>query len=321
LLDLHGLSRVLVTGGAGFIGSHLVDRLLREDLEVTAFDDLSTGKQSNIEHNLNNKNYAFLKGDIRDRESVNKALDGVEAIFHEAALVSVDSSLKNPLVTNDVNVNGTLNVLQACVDSDVKSLVFASSSSVYGNSEMLPNREDISLNPISPYAVSKLAAESYVRVFCQVYGLQTICLRYFNVYGPRQTSGPYSGVISIFTESLLNNRHITVFGDGEQTRDFINVRDVVEANICALVSDRAVGEVFNVASGHATTINELVKNLQKITNTVGSKVIYAEPRQGDIKHSYADISKAEKLLNYKPKVKLFDGLAELVEYWKKIKYT
>ena len=313
--------RILVTGGAGFIGSHLVDRLLKEEIEVIAFDNLSTGKQSNIEHHMNDKRFIFLKGDICDRDAVNKAVEGVDAVFHEAALVSVNRSVENPIATNAVNVTGTLNVLKACVDKNVKRLVFASSSSIYGDTETLPKREDMAPNPISPYAVSKLAAENYARAFFKVYGLETVCLRYFNVYGPRQTSGPYSGVISIFVSNLLNDIRPTIFGDGEQTRDFTNVKDVVEANICALRSGRAVGEVFNVAAGHPISINELVNILRKIIGKPELEAVHIEPRVGDIKHSYADISKAEELLTYRPKVSLSLGLTELVEYWKKTRYT
>ncbi len=310
-------SRILVTGGAGFIGSHLVDKLLEEKVEVIAFDNLSTGKLSNIELHMNDRDFVFLKGDIRDREAVNKAIDGTDAVFHEAALVSVTRSIEDPIATNDVNVTGTLNVLKACVDNKVKRLVFASSSSVYGDTETLPKRENMIPNPISPYAVSKMAAENYVRVFCRAYGLETVCLRYFNVYGPRQTSGPYSGVISIFVNSLLNNIQPTIFGDGEQTRDFTNVADVVEANICALKSDRAIGDVFNVAAGYPITINKLANLLQKITGKKGLEAIHVEPRVGDIRHSYADVSKAKDILDYRPRVSLPKGLTELVEYWNK----
>ena len=299
----------------------MIDRLLKEGAEVVAFDNLITGIQSNLEHNMNNKNFTFYRGDIRDRDSLNKVIEGIDAVFHQAALVSVNRSMENPIATNDINVNGTLNILKACVDNKAKRLVFASSSSVYGDAKELPKREDMALNPVSPYAVSKLAAENYVRVFYKVYGLETVCLRYFNVYGPRQTSGPYSGAIPIFIENLFNDRKNIIFDDGEQTRDFTNIRDVVQANVCALTSDRAIGEVFNIATGLATSINELVSNLQKITNKTKLETIYAEPRPGDIKHSYADISKAKKLINYKPRVNLFDGLTELVECWKKIKYT
>lgn len=314
-------NRILVTGGAGFIGSHLIDRLLEEGVKVVAFDNLITGIKSNLEHNMTNKNFVFYRGDIRDIDTLNKAIEGVDGVFHQAALVSVSRSIENPIEANDINVNGTLNVLKTCVDNKVKRLVFASSSSVYGDTKDLPKKEDIALNPVSPYAVSKLSAENYVRVFYKVYGLETVCLRYFNVYGPRQTSGPYSGVIPIFVKNLLNDKKNIIFGDGEQTRDFTYIKDVVQANICALTSDRAIGDVFNIATGKPTSINELASNLQKITRKTKLGITYAEPRRGDIEHSYADINKAEKLINYEPRVALFDGLTELVEYWKKIKYT
>ena len=314
-----GVSRVLVTGGAGFIGSHLVDRLLGEGVEVIVFDNLSTGRKHNLEHNTKNRNFTFLRGDLRDGESFEKAAEGVDAVFHQAALVSVTRSVEDPLATNDVNVNGTLNVLKTSVDKGVKRVVFASSSSVYGETKVLPKKEDIALRPISPYAVSKLAAEKYVKVFHRVYGLETVCLRYFNVYGPRQTSGPYSGVIPIFVDNLLGNRRPVIFGDGKQIRDFTYVKDVVEANICALTSDGVEGEVFNIATGTATSINDLAKQLQKTINKKELGAVHEAPRPGDIEHSYADITKARNLLGYKPAVNLRDGLTELVEYWKKTK--
>jgi len=316
---MRGYSKVLVTGGAGFIGSHLVDRLLKNDFEVHVIDDLSTGKLKNIAHHQGKENFHFIKGDIQDLDLVKKIVKDLDAVFHEAALVSVPRSVENPVHTNEINVTGTLNLLKACADSGVKRFIHASSSSVYGETETLPNREDLNPQPISPYAVSKLAAESYVRVFYEVYGLETVCLRYFNVYGPRQTYGPYSGVITIFINHLLSDQPPNVFGDGEQTRDFTNVQDTVESNMLALKRKSAVGQVFNIATGVATTINQLAEMLQEIMGRTNLKVVYTSPRPGDIRHSYADISKAKRILGYEPKISLREGLTQLVEWWSKHK--
>jgi len=308
-------SRVLVSGGAGFIGSHIVDRLLSNGFEVRVLDNLSSGKLENIAHHQNRKDFRFIRGDVRSFDLVKSALKDVDAVFHEAALVSVIRSVENPIPTNETNVSGTLTLLKACLDCNVRRLIYASSSSVYGETEALPKREELTPQPISPYAVSKLAAENYVKVFNKVYGLETVCLRYFNVYGPRQTYGPYSGVITIFVNRILNNQPPTVFGDGEQTRDFTNVRDVVNASMLALEKKSAVGEVLNVATGVATTVNQLAKMLQEIMGKTELKPIYTNPRPGDIRHSYADITKAEKILGYRPEVPLRGGLAELVKWY------
>ena len=308
-------SKILVTGGAGFIGSHLVDRLLKEGFEVTVIDNLSTGRMENIAHNQKRKDFHFVKGDVRDANLVKKLVKGVDAVFHEAALVSVPRSVKNPLLTNEVNVTGTLNLLKACADANIKRFVYASSSSIYGETETLPKHERLTPKPISPYAVSKLAAENYVKVYHEVYGLNTVCLRYFNVYGPRQTYGPYSGVITIFINRLLRNEPPIIYGDGEQTRDFTHIRDVVQANMLALNKKSATGEVFNIATGTPTTINQLAAMLQQIMNKTDLKPIYTNPRPGDIKHSYADITKAKNLLQYKPKVPLKNGLTKLVDWY------
>ncbi|MDQ1280686.1 MAG: family oxidoreductase [Thermoproteota archaeon] len=316
-LVFKGFQRIIVTGGAGFIGSHLAEALLKEGAEVIVLDDFSSGKQSNLEHSMKNENFTFYRGDIRDKEIISKLFKEVDVVFHEAAQINIKKSVEDPITTNDVNVNGTLNILKACVDNRVKRLIFASSCAVYGDSETLPIGEDTALKPISPYAASKLAAENYVRAFHRIYGLETVCLRYFNVYGPRQTLGPYSGVIPIFIDQLLKGEQLMIFGDGEQTRDFVNVKDIVEANVCALKT-KAIGEVFNVATGQATSINELAQLLQKITGRTELKPKHAEPRTGDIDQSYADISKSEKLLGYKPKTSLQQGLTELVREYQKI---
>jgi len=306
-------SEILVTGGAGFIGSHIVDRLLDEGFKVRVLDNLSTGEKKNLAQHQNNKSFQFIEGDIRNFDLVKNTVKGVDAVIHEAALVSVTRSVEDPILSNEVNITGTVNLLKACVDAHVKRFVYASSCAVYGDTETLPNHENLAPKPLSPYAVEKLAAEKYAKVFHNVYGLETVSLRYFNVYGPRQKYGPYSGVISIFINRLLENKPPIICGDGEQTRDFINVKDVVEANMLALSKRKAVGEVFNISTGEATTINKLTETIQKIMGKTSLKPVHAEPRPGDIKHSYGDITKAKRNLEYEPKVQLEKGLSELVK--------
>jgi nucleoside-diphosphate-sugar epimerase len=314
-LTLKGL-RVLVTGGAGFIGSHIAEELVKLDCEVSVLDNMLTGKFENIKHLADNKSFHLVKDDIRDRNAAKKALKNVNVVFHEAALVSVFRSVENPQLTNDINVGGTLNMLLACLDSKVDLFVYASSSSVYGETEKLPKDEQLTPNPISPYAVSKMAAENYARVFHEVYSLKTVCLRYFNVYGPRQTSGPYSGVIPIFINRLLRNKPPIIYGDGEQVRDFTYVKDVVRANLLVLDNKKAVGEVFNIATGRPTSINKLSQVLLGITNKNHLKPIYDKPRLGDIKQSYADIRKAKEILGYVPETSLEEGLSEFADWYK-----
>jgi len=312
---LFKLIRVLVTGGAGFVGSHLVDGLLAEGFEVTVLDDFSAGRMENVSCHRDVEEFCLVRGDVRDVGLVEKVVDGVDVVFHEAALVDVALSVENPVLFNEVNVVGTLNLLNACLGCDVKRFVFASSAAVYGDSEPAEKREDMLPEPISPYGVSKLAAESYVRVFNGLYGLETVCLRYFNVYGPRQgLASSYSGVITAFVSRLLKGEPPVIYGDGKQSRDFVHVDDVVSANMLALQSKNGVGGVFNIASGTTIAISELAKILQKITNTERLKPIFAEPRAGDIKHCSGDISKAEELLGFHPKIKLEDGLSRLVEW-------
>jgi nucleoside-diphosphate-sugar epimerase len=315
-----GFSEILVTGGAGFIGSHIVDRLRDEGFKVRVLDNLSTGDKKNLAQHQNKQTFQFIEGDIRNLELVKKTVRGVDAVIHEAALVSVTRSVENPLLSNEINVTGTLNLLKACVDSHVKRFVLASSCAVYGDTKTLPNHENLALKPLSPYAVDKLAAENYAKVFHNVYGLETVSLRYFNVYGPRQKQGPYSGVISNIINHLLENKPPTIYGDGEQTRDFVNVKDVVEANMLGLLKREAVGEVFNISTGEPTTINKLTDTVQKIVGKSFLKPVHTEPRPGEIKHSYGDITKARRNLGYEPKVQLEKGLSELVKsYPKKIK--
>jgi UDP-glucose 4-epimerase len=309
-----------VTGGAGFIGSHIVERLLEKDYDVTVIDNLNTGSPANVDRCRQKKNFHFVEGDILDPSLVRKNLKDVDVVFHEAGLASVAFSLKDPILTNHVNVDGTLNLLKASCDSNVKRFVFASSAAVYGNPGSPQKREDDNPNPTSPYGVSKLAAEKYVLVFQRAYGLQTVCLRYFNVYGPRQrvdVHASYGGVISIFINQILKNTPPTVHGDGEQTRDFVYIDDVVNANMLAMDSEKGVGEVFNIATGKSTSINRVAETLKHLMNKDGLECVHTEQRPTDLKHGYADISRAKRTLGFRPQFSIEEGLAKLVNWYTK----
>ena len=306
------VDRVLVTGGAGFIGSHLVDGLMSQGFGVVVLDDFSGGRRENLSTHLGERNFCLVEGDVRNEADVKSALEGVDAVFHLAANVSVDLSVKNPLLVNEVNVGGTLNVLRESVRADVKRFVYASSCAVYGEPAHVPISEDHPTKPTSPYGVSKLAAEHYCKVFCEVYGLETVCLRFFNVYGPRQSMGPYSGVISQFIEQLKRGKPPVIFGDGTQTRDFVHVDDVVAGALCALNSEECVGNVINVGSGKETSIKKLADILITLFGVQGIKPRCSTPRAGDISRSCADLSKAERLLEYKPRLSLKKGLKQML---------
>ncbi|MBS7636763.1 SDR family oxidoreductase [Candidatus Bathyarchaeota archaeon] len=311
LVGVDGL-RVLVTGGAGFISSHLVDRLLAEGFDVIVLDNLRSGSIENIGQHVGERGFHFVRGDVRDDRLVNGLVRGVNYVFHLAALVSVPESLRDPVLTYDINVNGTLNLLKACVDEGVERFVYASSCAVYGNIEETPIKEGCPTRPMSPYGVSKLTAENYVRKYFEDFGLETVCLRYFNVYGPRQAYNDYSGVITKFINRVKKDLPLMVFGDGEQTRDFVYVKDVVDANMLALKSGEAIGEVFNIGTGVATSINQLAKTLLDIADKKNLKILHYRPREGDIRHSVADISKAKEKMGYNPKITLRDGLKKLL---------
>jgi len=309
-----------VTGGLGFIGSHIVDRLLREGYEVTVLDNLSTGKIENLACNQHER-LDIVKGDIRDSNLVKKAMKGANLVFHEAALASVALSVSNPLLTNDVNVSGTLNILKTAVDLHVKRLIFASSAAVYGETQSFEKKENDVPNPRTPYGVSKLAGEKYARSFFELYGLETVSLRYFNVYGPRQNfnlQAQYGGVITIFLNQLMRNMSPTIYGDGKQTRDFVYINDIVQANLLAMDSKNAIGESFNIGSGTRISVNEVAETLKRALDKKNTKNLHLDSRLGDLKHGYADISKAKKMLSYIPGVSFGDGIADLVDWHSKI---
>jgi nucleoside-diphosphate-sugar epimerase len=319
----HKYEKILVTGGTGFIGSQLVDRLLNEGSEVTVIDNLDTGRLENIAHNQDNKKFHFIKGDIRDFNLVKEAMKDIDVVFHEAALASVTLSVENPVLTNSINVTGTLNLLKASSDLHVKRFIFASSAAIYGGTTTPQKREDMTPNPASPYGVSKLAAENYAKLFYKVYGLETVSLRYFNVYGPRQRfdiQSAYGGAITIFTNRLLKNMPPIIYGDGNQTRDFVYIQDVVEANMLALNTKNAAGEVLNIGTGTNVSLNQVANTLKEILNRKDLKNVNADPRPTDIRHGYADISRAQKILGYNPRYSFEEGLTELVNWYTKNKH-
>jgi nucleoside-diphosphate-sugar epimerase len=306
--------KALITGGAGFIGSHIAERLARSGHSVAVLDNFSSGKRGNFDDF--ESQVEVFEGDIRDPKRLAEAARGRDIVFHEAAIVSVPYSVEHPLETHDVNVLGTLQVLEAARRAKVRRVVFASSAAVYGDEPVLPKVETMPPRPITPYGVEKITAEHYLRTFSAIYGLETVALRYFNVFGPRQDpTSPYSGVISVFVDRALRGEALTIFGDGKASRDFVYVADVVDANIAAAMGPRedVSGEVFNVARGRKTTLDELAGALGRIVDRELS-VIYAAPRLGDIAHSLADVTKAERGLGVRAKVGVEEGLRELVRY-------
>ncbi|MBZ4645635.1 MAG: UDP-glucose 4-epimerase (Galactowaldenase) (UDP-galactose 4-epimerase) (GalE-like) [Clostridia bacterium] len=305
----------LVTGGAGFIGSNIVKELVRRNDRIRIIDNLSTGKLENIEDYL--KNIEFIKEDIRDFSACQKAVRGVNYVLHQAALPSVKRSIDDILSSNSTNIDGTLNILEAAKREGVKKVVFASSSSVYGNTDTLPKTESMAANPLSPYAVEKYTGEQYCKIFHEIYGLRTVCLRYFNVFGPGQDpASEYSAVIPKFIYSMLKKQPPVIYGDGYQSRDFTYVENVVEANLLACHSQKVGrGEVINIGGGNRTTLNQLVSYLSEIIGYDGS-VLYEKARKGDVLHSLADITSAQSLLNYNVKVKMKEGLNRTVEWFR-----
>jgi len=301
-----------VTGGAGFIGSNLSRELAKEN-QVTIIDDLSTGYIENIQDLINKDIIKFVEGSIIDIDVLQKIFNNVDYVFHEAAVVSVPLSIKDPIITNNVNINGTLSVLKAAMDNNVKKVVYASSCAVYGDPSRLPIKEDFSLDPLSPYALSKLACEYYCKIFNEVYNLPTVSLRYFNVYGPYQDpKSEYAAVIPIFINRCIKGESLVIYGDGGQTRDFVFVDDIVQANILAAES-KVVGN-FNIGGGNHISINDLAKIIMSLSKK-DLKIIYQSPRSGEIMHSFADISKAREKLGFKPKFDLREGLEKTMRWF------
>src|SRR5687768_7495731 len=303
------MANYLVTGGAGFIGSHLAEELVRRGETVRVVDSLITGKRQNLAHL---PQVEFLQGDLADLEVARRAVEGMDYVLHQAAIPSVPRSVQDPITSNRANIDASLNVLVAARDAGVRRVVYAGSSSAYGNTPTLPKNEAMPTAPLSPYALQKLVAEQYCQMFTGLYGLETVTIRYFNVFGPRQDpSSPYSGVISLFIRALVEGRRPTIYGDGGHTRDFTYVANVVDGVLRACTAPKASGEVINVATAGRVSLNQL---FQGIAGMVGAKVepIYAEPRAGDVRDSQASIAKAKELLGYEPIVSFEDGLKKTV---------
>jgi UDP-glucose 4-epimerase len=311
------MSKVLVTGGAGFIGSNLTESLLKKKHFVRVLDDFSTGKRENLIFGKEYPSLEIFEGDIRDLRACKKAIKGVEYIFHQAALPSVQRSVEDPGTSNAINVGGTLNILLAAKKEGVKRVIYASSSSVYGDTPTLPKHEEMPPHPLSPYALQKYIGEQYCRLFYQLYGLDTVSLRYFNIFGPKQDpNSVYSAVIPRFIDALIHDRPPVIFGDGEQSRDFTFIENVVQANLHAMSAGHLQGEAMNIACGKRISLNQLLKILKTI---LGSKLtpIYQEPRKGDVRHSVADIRKSKKNINYRPKITTEEGLNRTVEFFQR----
>lgn len=313
-------SKVLVTGGAGFIGSNLAEELIRQGARVSIIDDLSTGFRENLEDIKGD--FDFIEGDINDDDALSKAIEGTEIVFHEAALPSVPRSVEDPAETHRVCIDGTFNLLNKAKAVGVKRFIYAASSSAYGDQPVLPKIETMRPDPLSPYAVAKLTGEYYCRTFNHVYGMETMSLRYFNVFGPRQNpASMYSGVISRFIDALLTGKPPVIYGEGEQSRDFTYISNVVDANIKAAQTNMGFGETINVANGERITLNELLAILRTITNTPDAIADYQPPRSGDVKHSQADNARAVECLNYSVIVGLEEGLKKTIDWWKSSRFA
>ncbi len=310
----------LVTGGAGFIGSHIASALASAGARLRIIDDLSTGYRENLEEIKGEVD--FVQASLADEKSLRKALEGVELVFHEAAIPSVPRSIEDPRQTHIASVESTFSLLLASRERKVRRIVYAASSSAYGDQPTLPKVENMLPEPLSPYAVAKLVGEHYCQVFTRVYGLETISLRYFNVFGPRQDpSSQYSGVISRFISALLGGERPVVYGDGEQSRDFTYIDNVVDANMKAAESARGIGEVINIANGERITLNQLLEELKALTGKSDVVADYREPRAGDVKHSLADISRARSLLGFEPRIDLRTGLQLTIDWWSKSRFA
>lgn len=313
-------SKVLVTGGAGFIGSNLAGELLRRGAKVTIMDNFVTGYRENLDEI--GGGFDFIEGDLNDDEKLKRAVEGCEIVFHQAALPSVPRSVEDPVETHQACVNATFNLLVKAKDAGVRRVVYAASSSAYGDQPVLPKVETMSPAPLSPYAAAKLAGEYYCKVFSNVYPLEAISLRYFNVFGPRQNpSSEYSGVISRFIDALMRGERPVIYGDGEQSRDFTFIDNVVDANIRAATCKDGSGEVVNAANGEKISLNELLKTLKQITGRTDLEAIHKPERPGDVKHSQADNARARELFGYQRLVGLEDGLRETIDWWRASRFA
>lgn len=308
------MASVLVTGGAGFIGSHIATRLVEQGHRVRVFDNFSNGHRHNLAH-LGSR-VEVIEADLRDAAACGKACQGVEFVFHEAALGSVPKSVDDPQTSHDVNINGTFNILKACIDQKVRRFIYAGSSSCYGDSEVSPKHEGLRAQPLSPYAVQKLTGEEYARSFHVCYGLESITLRYFNVFGPRQDpKSQYAAAIPAFVCAILRDESPTVYGDGEQSRDFTYIDNVVDGNMLAMNTPQARGQSINLACGGEITVNEVIAAVNRaLGKTVKSK--HLPPRAGDVRHSCADIALATKLLDYRPAISFEDGLRRAIDFYR-----
>ena len=307
------MTHYLVTGGCGFVGSHLVETLVQTGERVRVFDNCSTGKAENIAH-LKNQ-IELVDGDLRELDAVHQAVAGIDYVFHQGARPSVARSLADPILSNNVNINGTLNLLVAARDAGVKRVVYAASSSAYGNIPTLPRSETLSPQPASPYAITKYVGECYCRVFTQVFGLETVALRYFNIFGPRQNpTSQYSAVIPKFIHAYLQGNSPTIEGNGEQSRDFTYIENAIHANLLACHAEGIAGEVFNIGCGQQTSINRLANLIGEMMDA-DTKPVYTSSRPGDVQHSRADIQKAQRLLGYEPKVELKAGLRHTIDWF------
>ena len=317
-MSLTGIA--LVTGGAGFIGSHIASALSASGARVRVLDDLSTGHRENLDEI--GGDIEFIQGSVADDSLLAKALEGVELVFHEAAIPSVPRSVEAPRQTHVASIDGTFSLLLAARDKGVRRVVYAASSSAYGDQPTLPKEEEMRPDPLSPYAVAKLVGEYYCQVFTRVYGLETVSLRYFNVFGPRQDPGSqYSGVVSRFISALLSGERPVIYGDGEQSRDFTYIDNVVAANLNAATSTGASGKVINVANGERVTLNQLLAELKELTGKQDVTAEYLEPRVGDVRHSLADITLAREFLGYESKVDLREGLKRTIDWWKQSRFS
>lgn len=313
-------TKVLVTGGAGFIGSNLADELIRQGAKVSIIDNLVTGFRENLDEISGD--FDFFEADINDDAALAKAIDGVEVIFHQAALPSVPRSVDDPAETHQACVNGTFNLLNLARQKGVRRVIYAASSSAYGDQEVLPKVETMAPDPLSPYAAAKLTGEYYCRVFSNVYGMECIALRYFNVFGPRQNpSSQYSGVISRFIDALMKDETPMIYGDGEQTRDFTYIANVIDANIKAASSTNGIGQVMNAANGEKVSLNQLLETLKKITGRESVTAEFRPERKGDVKHSQADNRKAVEMIGYEKLVGLEEGLSKTIEWWKASRFA